>query len=80
MVSGFMCAETDEEAYEKASGWTFFIFALSYYGRKGVDAPGQGNLWEEFQDWRHTEKAREAFDGGPYGVSTLISRTSSSRA
>ena len=50
MVSGFMCAETDEEAYEKASGWTFFIFALSYYGRKGVDAPGEGNLWEEFED------------------------------
>ena len=28
-VNGFMCAETDEEALEKAAGWTFFIFALS---------------------------------------------------
>ena len=38
------------------SGWTFFIFALSYYGRKGVDAPGTGNLWHEYQDWRQTEQ------------------------
>ncbi|MBV8393660.1 MAG: LLM class flavin-dependent oxidoreductase, partial [Alphaproteobacteria bacterium] len=33
IVNGFMCAATDEEALEKAAGWTFFIFALSYYGR-----------------------------------------------
>jgi alkanesulfonate monooxygenase SsuD/methylene tetrahydromethanopterin reductase-like flavin-dependent oxidoreductase (luciferase family) len=26
MVSGFMCADTDEEALEKAAGWTFFVF------------------------------------------------------
>ena len=72
MVSGFMCAETDEEAYEKASGWTFFIFALSYYGRKGVDAPGEGNLWEEFQDWRHSEKAQDAFKGALIGSPATI--------
>jgi alkanesulfonate monooxygenase SsuD/methylene tetrahydromethanopterin reductase-like flavin-dependent oxidoreductase (luciferase family) len=74
MVSGFMCAETDEEAYEKASGWTFFIFALSYYGRKGVDAPGEGDLWEEFQEWRHTEKARAAFDGALIGSPETIAK------
>ena len=72
MVSGFMCAETDEEAYEKASGWTFFIFALSYYGRKGVDAPGEGNLWEEFEEWRHSEKAQEAFKGALIGSPATI--------
>ena len=72
MVSGFMCAETDEEAYEKASGWTFFIFALSYYGRKGVDAPGEGNLWEEFQDWRHGEQAQNAFKGALIGSPATI--------
>ena len=72
MVSGFMCAETDEEAYEKASGWTFFIFALSYYGRKGVDAPGEGNLWEEFEDWRHSEKAQDAFKGALIGSPATI--------
>jgi alkanesulfonate monooxygenase SsuD/methylene tetrahydromethanopterin reductase-like flavin-dependent oxidoreductase (luciferase family) len=48
IVNGFMCAPTDEEALEKASGWTFFIFALSYYGRKGIDAPGKGDLWREY--------------------------------
>ena len=72
MVSGFMCAETDEEAYEKASGWTFFIFALSYYGRKGVDAPGNGNLWEEFQAWRHSDKAQDAFKGALIGSPATI--------
>jgi alkanesulfonate monooxygenase SsuD/methylene tetrahydromethanopterin reductase-like flavin-dependent oxidoreductase (luciferase family) len=72
MVAGFMCAETDEEAYEKASGWTFFIFALSYYGRKGVDAPGKGNLWEEFQEWRHSEKAQDAFKGALIGSPETI--------
>ena len=72
MVSGFMCAETDEEAYKMASGWTFFIFALSYYGRKGVDAPGKGNLWEEFQDWRHSDKAQDAFKGALIGSPATI--------
>ncbi len=74
MVSGFMCAETDEEAIEKAAGWTFFIFALSHYGRKGVDAPGTGNLWEEYQEWRQTDKAREALTGGLIGSPETIRR------
>ena len=72
MVAGFMCAETDEEAYEKAAGWTFFIFALSYYGRNGVDAPGEGDLWKEFQEWRYTEKAQAAFDGALIGSPDTI--------
>jgi alkanesulfonate monooxygenase SsuD/methylene tetrahydromethanopterin reductase-like flavin-dependent oxidoreductase (luciferase family) len=74
MVSGFMCAETDEEAIEKASGWTFFIFALSHYGRKGIDAPGTGNLWEEFQEWRHSEKAKEAQRNALIGSPETIRR------
>src|SRR5258707_13231945 len=64
MVSGFMCAATDAEAEAKAAGWTFFIFALSYYGRKGVDAPGTSDLWREYQDWRNTEKAQAALKSG----------------
>ena len=44
MVFGFMRAETDEEAHGKAAGWTFFIFAISRYGRKGIDAPGESDL------------------------------------
>ncbi|PJK28467.1 LLM class flavin-dependent oxidoreductase [Minwuia thermotolerans] len=62
IANGFFCAETDEEAIEKASGWTFFIFALSYYGRKGVDAPGKSDLWAAYQDWRHSEKAQKAVE------------------
>lgn len=72
IVNGFMCAETDAEALEKAAGWTFFIFALSYYGRKGVDAPGAGNLWREYQDWRHTEKAQQALRNGLIGSPETI--------
>ena len=72
VANGFMCADTDEEALEKASGWTFFIFALSYYGRKGVDAPGTGNLWEEYQAWRKTDKAQAALRNGLIGSPETI--------
>ena len=72
IVNGFMCAGTDEEAIEKAAGWTFFIFALSYYGRKGVDAPGQGNLWKEYQAWRTTDKAKDALRNGLIGSPETI--------
>jgi hypothetical protein len=72
IVNGFMCAETDEEALEKAAGWTFFIFALSYYGRKGVDAPGTGNLWAEYQQWRQTDKAQAALRNGLIGSPETI--------
>jgi alkanesulfonate monooxygenase SsuD/methylene tetrahydromethanopterin reductase-like flavin-dependent oxidoreductase (luciferase family) len=74
IVNGFMCAETDEQALEKAAGWTFFIFALSYYGRKGVDAPGAGNLWDEYQDWRQTDKAQQALRNGLIGSPETIRR------
>ncbi len=74
MVSGFMCAETDEEAIEKAAGWTFFIFALSYYGRHGVDAPGTSDLWSAYQVWRHTEKAQDALKSGLIGSPETIRR------
>ena len=35
VVSGFMCAATDEEAWQKADGWTFFQFALALYNKEG---------------------------------------------
>lgn len=72
IVNGFMCAETDEEAIHKASGWTFFIFALSHYGRNGISAPGTGNLWEEFQAWRETDKAKAALTNGLIGSPETI--------
>ena len=72
IVNGFMCAPTDEEAIELAAGWTFFIFALGYYGRKGVDAPGKGDLWGEYQAWRNTEKAQQALRTGLIGSPETI--------
>ncbi len=52
----------------------FFIFALSYYGRKGVDAPGTGNLWDEYQDWRGSDQAKKALDGALIGSPETIRR------
>jgi hypothetical protein len=72
IVNGFMCARTDEEALEKAAGWTFFIFALSYYGRQGIDAPGKGDLWRAYQDWRNSEKAQQALRNGLIGSPDTI--------
>ena len=63
MVTAFMCAPTDEEAQAKAAGWTFFVFCLSHYGRHGMASPGQGNMWELYQEWRHTPKAQETLTG-----------------
>jgi luciferase family oxidoreductase group 1 len=72
MVSGFMCAPTDAEAVEKASGWTFFVFCLSHYGRHGIPNPGESNLWEAYQEWRHTEKAQETLRSGLIGSPATI--------
>ncbi len=72
MVSGFMCCETDEEAIQKAAGWTFFIFCLSHYGKHGIADPGEGNLWEAYQDWRHSEKAQQALTSGLIGSPETI--------
>ncbi|MCC5871651.1 MAG: LLM class flavin-dependent oxidoreductase [Gammaproteobacteria bacterium] len=54
VVGGFMCAETDEEAWEKADGWTFFQFALGLYNKEGPFAPGEVNIWERYQAWKQT--------------------------
>ena len=35
-----MCCPTDEEAQRKADGWTFFAFALRYYGTHVPGAEG----------------------------------------
>ena len=72
MVSGFMCAPTDEEAIEKAAGWTFFVFCLSHYGKHGIPAPGEGNMWELYQEWRRTPKAEETLRSGLIGSPETI--------
>jgi len=74
IVNGFMCAPSDAEALARASGWTFFIFALSHYGRHGIAAPGTGNLWQAFQSWRETDKAQAALRNGLIGSPATIRR------
>jgi luciferase family oxidoreductase group 1 len=72
MVSGFMCAPTDAEAIAKASGWTFFVFCLSHYGKHGIPAPGEGDMWELYQEWRKTPKAEETLRSGLIGSPETI--------
>jgi alkanesulfonate monooxygenase SsuD/methylene tetrahydromethanopterin reductase-like flavin-dependent oxidoreductase (luciferase family) len=74
MVSGFMCAASDEQAQEKAAGWTFFVFCLGHYGRHGIPHPGQGDMWQLYQDWRHTPPARETLRAGLIGSPETIRR------
>jgi alkanesulfonate monooxygenase SsuD/methylene tetrahydromethanopterin reductase-like flavin-dependent oxidoreductase (luciferase family) len=64
VVSGFMCAKTDEEALRRAEGWTFFQFSLMYYNTHGPVVPNTVNLWEEYQAWRKTPKGEEAVNRG----------------
>lgn len=60
VVSGFMCAETDEQARKMAEGWTFFQFSLMFYNTHGPVVPGTVNLWDEFEAWKQTEKGKAA--------------------
>ena len=59
VVGGFMCCETDEEAWEKADGWTFFQFALRTYAKEGPFAPGTNNFWEKYQEWKKTPEGQK---------------------
>lgn len=54
VVSGFMCCETDEEAWQKADGWTFFQFALQLYNKEGPFEPGSISFWDKYQEWKQT--------------------------
>ena len=67
LVSGFMCAPTDEEAAARAEGWTFFLFALQYYARKGAMADegssiktGSVDLWNEYLAWKQSPAGQAA--------------------
>src|SRR5215210_4810131 len=63
LVSGFMCAPTDEEAQAKAEGWTFFQFALRYYAKMGSEVferPSPGGLWKEYLAWRESPSGQKA--------------------
>jgi len=62
-VSGFMLADTDEEAQRRAEGWTFFQFALVFYNTHGPVDPGTVNLWDEYLAWKETPKGQAATVG-----------------
>jgi alkanesulfonate monooxygenase SsuD/methylene tetrahydromethanopterin reductase-like flavin-dependent oxidoreductase (luciferase family) len=72
VVSGFMCADTDEEAQAKAEGWTFFQFALVFYNTHGPVEPGTVNLWDEYQEWKKTPKGKATSTGGLIGSPETI--------
>ncbi|MCS5635371.1 MAG: LLM class flavin-dependent oxidoreductase [Myxococcota bacterium] len=74
VVSGFMCAETDEEAYRKADGWTFFQFALRFYATHGVVDPGSVSLWEEYLKWKETPKGKQQRKTGLIGSPDTLRR------
>jgi len=58
VVAGFMCCETDEEAWQKADGWTFFQFALALYNKEGPFEPGSMNFWERYLEWKKTPEGQ----------------------
>jgi len=74
LVSGFMCAESDEEALEKADGWTFFQFALRFYSTHGPVEPGSVNLWNEYQGWKETPKGQKQRRSGLVGSPETLRR------
>ncbi|MGE4606445.1 MAG: LLM class flavin-dependent oxidoreductase [Myxococcota bacterium] len=72
VVSGFMCCETDEEAHQKADGWTFFQFALRFYNSHGPIDPGSVSLWDEYQKWRETPEGQKQRRTGLIGSPDTI--------
>ena len=73
VVSGFMCAETDEAAKAKAEGWTFFVFCLAYNSSHRYE-PGTVDLWQEYLVWKQTPAAAQVFESGLIGSPDTIRR------
>ena len=59
VVAGFMCAKTDEEAWQKADGWTFFQFALQLYNKEGPFTPGSVSIWDKYEAWKQTPEGQK---------------------
>jgi alkanesulfonate monooxygenase SsuD/methylene tetrahydromethanopterin reductase-like flavin-dependent oxidoreductase (luciferase family) len=72
VVSGFMCAPTDEEAHVKAEGWTFFAFALRFYATHAPGQPGESYLWEEYQAFKASDAGKAMHAGGLVGSPETI--------
>ena len=69
LVSGFMCAETDEEALRRSDGWTFFQFALRYYATTPPDGASQdepvGRVREVARDTGRAEDLADRSSSAP---------------
>ena len=74
LVSGFMCAESDEAAMRMADGWTFFQFALRFYSSHGVVEPGTVNLWQEYQGWKESPAGQKSRRTGLVGSPETLRR------
>ena len=74
IVSPFMCAETDEEAQDKAEGWSFFQFALIFYNTQGPVVPGSVNVWDEYQKWKQSPAGQKKVKGALIGSPETIRR------
>ena len=74
VVSQFMCAPTDEEAMARASGSSFFQFALGYYGTHPPGVPGAIKLWDEYLSYRETPAGQKVRFGGLIGSPETIRR------
>jgi alkanesulfonate monooxygenase SsuD/methylene tetrahydromethanopterin reductase-like flavin-dependent oxidoreductase (luciferase family) len=74
LVSGFMCADTDEEAYRKADGWTFFQFALRFYAKHGPIEPGTVSLWEQYLGWKESPQGQKQRRSGLIGSPDTLRR------
>ena len=77
LVSYFMCAKTDEEAWRRAEGLTFFQFALRFYGMSPTrERPRAGtvDVWAEFQTWKNAnpDVVEKALRGGLVGSPDTI--------
>ncbi len=69
-----MCAETDEEAADKAQGWTFFQFALRFHGTHGPIEPGSVNLLDEYQQWKGSPAGLKQMRGALVGSPETLRR------
>src|SRR5581483_7647440 len=75
VASYFMCSPTDELALERNEGASFFQFSLESY-RSSVFAEGGPSLWEQYRDWRKTERGQQlsSYTGGLIGSPETIRR------
>jgi hypothetical protein len=56
----------------EASGWTFFAFALRFYASRPPVAPGEVNLWKEYQGFKTSPAGQKMHVGNLVGSPETI--------